>query len=1094
VSKDKGKSRLSRRLAIAAAVLAALVVAAALLLPVLVDVNQYRGLIQTEAEKALGRPVTLGRMSMSLFPAFGIKVEEPAVAGLLTARSLTVGARLWPLIFGGTIELSRVILDHPEITITRKADGSWDVEDLGAGAGGATDAPEEGAGRGFSLSRLGIAGGLVHLRSMARRGAPESSVDLQLDLEASLDMPAGGDLTAAFDGNVKSAGIELDLSGKVSREAGTTRFDVSVGRSAIEVQRARALAAVAGFDWPVPEGVLESPSLGLSGQAEGRIGASGPERIALSGVTITDADVRLSRDRRGVWNVAALAGGDTKPPGGGGDAGPEVIVSNLSLDNARLRLHDESSGASGAAVDLELADLSLRIEKYEPGKPVTLSLKTRMAPGKGAIAIDGTLPTWIGKDSVFPIDARVDLSSVEVAPLAGYLKSLLDTDAKSGTVSVSATVDGDYPRKVRAKGTLSLDAVKVEAAPKPVTAKADFDLAAADGARRIEIASLQVGFGDSRLSVQGTIDNRGAGTIADLTVPPASVDAADLVSVIAVAGVELPVTFTASSPVRLEARIRGDLAKPAALDLTGSVEVARATLQHASMAKPLEKVEGKVTLRKDGFDVTGFSGVIGSSDVSGRMSVKGFDASDVTFALTSKHADFWELMSFIRGDEGASGGAPAAATPAGGDDPLARIAAKGTLAIGEGSFGTLAFRQLDCGLSLDRKVIRLDPVGMSLYGGTMNGSASMDMNRDPAVYAVTASTAAIDTDALLSAVLDMKGMLAGALSANMSVRASGSTLDQVLSAAKGSGSVRIENGRVGAINVLKVLSRASDVLGERSLQEVSGRLAKEGTDFSLMTADLQVSDGKISSGNLSLKSPDLDLKDDGTLDMLAGTIQVEGEIVFSEALSQAMVQEKSKAADYFWDGKRERVALPLTMAGPLDAPMPNIDWKTAGGRLARRRAEDSVRGRLEKAGLGDLLGSKPATPPRVAPQAPQPSEPAPPAPEAVEGLSARIEETELAGNILMRDLRIKGSLSGTAISAAEVVVQDAGGRAIHKESLMKKVEKFYQSHDRSAPASITFRITVDGKKLLTAKGDLEILVTVRDAEGHETTGRSRVRR
>ncbi len=1092
VSENTGKSRLLRRLAIAGGVVAALIVILALLLPVLVDVNQYRGLIQSEAEKALGRPVTLGEMSLTLFPAFGIKVQNPEVKGLLTARSLTVGARLWPLVFGGTIELNRVVLEHPEITVTKKADGSWDVQELGAG--GSAEAAQERPARGFTLSRLRVADGLVHLRSAAARGGAPAEVDLQLDLTASLDMPAGGDLSSSFDGSLKSEGLELALSGELRRQAGTTRFDVTLSKSDIAVERARELARVAGFAWPVPEGLLRSRSLQASGHAEGALGDKGLVRIALSGVTLSGADVQLTRDRRGVWNVAALTGGGSSAAGEPASAGPDVTIKDLSLEGAHLTIRDESSGAGGSPVELELSDLGLKVDSYEPGKPVTLHLRSGVTPGKGSIRVDGTLPTAFDRDASSPIDASLELSSIEVASVAGYLKSLLDVAAESGRVSAQATIGGTYPARVTGKGTLSLDAVKVAAAPKPVTAKASFDLAAADAARRIDIADLTVEFGDSRLAVRGKLDNQPQSTIADLEIPPASVNAADLTSLLAVAGVELPVTFSATSPVKLQANVRGDLRNPSALDLTGSVEVAGGTLQHPSMTRPLEQLAGKVTLRKDGFDVTGFTGVVGGSDVGGRMTVNGFDASDVTFALTSRHADFWELMSFIRSDEGATG-APSPGPSAPGGDPLARIAAKGTLAIADGSFGALAFKDLDCGLALQKKVIRLDPVSMSLYAGTMKGSASMDLNPDPAEYTVTATTAGIDTNALLTSVLDMKDMLAGSLSADVTVRASGASLDGVLAAAKGSGSVKIENGRVGAINILKVLSRASDVLGEQSLKEVSGRLAKDGTDFSLMTADLKVGSGKITSGNLTLSSPDLDLRDDGTLDMLKGTIDIAGEVVFSDAVSRAMLQEKSKAADYFWDSKRERVALPLTMAGPLDAPTPNIDWKTAGGRLAQRRVEETVAGRLEKAGLGGLLGSKSEAAPKAAPPsttAPPPSAPA--APAGPGGLDAAIEETELAGNILMRDLKIKGTVSGTGIAAADLVVKDESGRKIHQESLMKKVEKYYQSHDRSAPATITFRATVDGKQLLAAKGDVEVTVTVRDAEGHETTRTSKVRK
>lgn len=110
------KPRLVIRIAIAVGVAGVLVAVGLLALPALVDVNQYRGLIQSQAQQALGRRVTLGRMSLSVFPSFGIKVDEAEVKGLLRARSLTVVARLLPVVFSGRVELSRFALERPEIT------------------------------------------------------------------------------------------------------------------------------------------------------------------------------------------------------------------------------------------------------------------------------------------------------------------------------------------------------------------------------------------------------------------------------------------------------------------------------------------------------------------------------------------------------------------------------------------------------------------------------------------------------------------------------------------------------------------------------------------------------------------------------------------------------------------------------------------------------------------------------------------------------------------------------------------------------------------------------------------------------------------
>ncbi len=54
-----------RKLGILLAVVIVLLVAGALIVPHLVDVNSYHGQIQAQLEKKLGRPVSLGQMKSS---------------------------------------------------------------------------------------------------------------------------------------------------------------------------------------------------------------------------------------------------------------------------------------------------------------------------------------------------------------------------------------------------------------------------------------------------------------------------------------------------------------------------------------------------------------------------------------------------------------------------------------------------------------------------------------------------------------------------------------------------------------------------------------------------------------------------------------------------------------------------------------------------------------------------------------------------------------------------------------------------------------------------------------------------------------------
>lgn len=1095
MSQHDGGLRKHRWLLITAAVAGLLVILTALLLPVLIDINSYRGLIQERAEAALGRKVTLGPMSLSVLPRLGIAIQDPEVEGLLRAESLIVGVRLMPLLLSGTIDVRKVVLERPEVTLARDSQGAWNLGLLGA-SGEAAPPPGDAAretGRSFKLGSLVVKDALLRLRDESG-STGERTLEARLSLAGSIDVN-GEEVRAEFDGTVATEGLSVTARGSLSMTASVADFDVVIDRSTIDLPRTRRMAAAWGIDWPLPQGLIESKDLTLGGRAAGRLVDGGLTDLRLTDIVIKKADLRLERSHDGRWNFEAL-GGAAGEPGGGPheEEWPSVTARNLRLAEASVSLHDEATGVSAPA-DLALLDLLLVVDELAPGKPLHMELQAGVEPA-GRVEIQGEVPmALVAGRGEATLDLEVSLEGVGLEGLAAYLESLLGLQARGGTVSTRMRLQGDYPQRIEAEGSLALERIRAAVIPEEVTARVEFDISATDSLGKLRIDHLEAQVNDSHVSLKGSIDNSVPGTVVDLEVLPTTVDAKDLRHLLAISGTSIPVEFSSGEPIRLQARVKGDVRGEGALDLSGSLEVSDFTFRHPMMEAPMEQVNGKLALEKDGFQVSGFSGVIGGSDVSGSLSVAGFGAPRVTFDLASRRADFWELLSFL--EEGPAGAAPGAVgegdSGSSGDDYLKKIAARGELTIGEGSFGSLVFTNLKTTLALREKVVSLDPVSMNLYEGTMSGSASMDMSQDPPVYTVSARASGIDTDALLVANLDLKDTLAGALSGEVSLTATGAEREAVLKNARGSGDIRMEDGRVGAVNVLGVLSRASGLLGERSLQEVSDRLARQGTEFSVLGAGLKVGSGAIRSSNLTMESPDLNLAGRGDLDMLAGTIEIEGQIIFSEALSQSMVEEESRAVEYFWDTGLGRVNLPLKLAGPIDAPTPNIDWGTAGRNLVRRRLQEGsgVREKLEKAGLGELLGGKETRPPQRTAEEKKEALELPP-PSAGE-LEIVVTGTEITSGLLP-DLTIKGKLRGTAITRAHVVIRDERDRVIHEASLMEKVRKFYATNDPQVPAQMSFRVKVGGKDLILAKGNLMALITLEDAAGHRSTEEVEVKR
>ena len=123
-----------RKVGIAIGVIVVLLLGAALIVPHLIDVNQYHGQIQSQLEKRLGRKVTLGKMALRLFPpAFNVEnttiAEDPQFASgrpFATADKLAVSVKFWPLL-RKQLEVNSLELVHPHIELVRNGQGVWNL-------------------------------------------------------------------------------------------------------------------------------------------------------------------------------------------------------------------------------------------------------------------------------------------------------------------------------------------------------------------------------------------------------------------------------------------------------------------------------------------------------------------------------------------------------------------------------------------------------------------------------------------------------------------------------------------------------------------------------------------------------------------------------------------------------------------------------------------------------------------------------------------------------------------------------------------------------------------------------------------------------
>ena len=161
-----------------------LMVLAILLLPQLVNLDKYRGILANRVSKVLGREVKLGSVRVDLWGGIGAEAKGIQIAQapgfgtepFVAANALRVHVRFLPLL-RGQLRVSTAILDEPRIRLVHTQDGRWSIDDLiKASTPPSPTKPPAEAGRpgkapllgGLFLNEVAVKNGQITLLDQAR--------------------------------------------------------------------------------------------------------------------------------------------------------------------------------------------------------------------------------------------------------------------------------------------------------------------------------------------------------------------------------------------------------------------------------------------------------------------------------------------------------------------------------------------------------------------------------------------------------------------------------------------------------------------------------------------------------------------------------------------------------------------------------------------------------------------------------------------------------------------------------------------------------------------------------------------------------------
>lgn len=133
-------ARLKKPLTIAA-IIVVVIVLVLIITPFFINADQFRPEIEQALSQELGRKVQLGHVSVSLFSG-SLSVDQISISDdpaysaepFLTAKSLSIGIDVMPLIFSRDLRVHSLNFNSPHLQLLRTASGEWNFATLGTPA------------------------------------------------------------------------------------------------------------------------------------------------------------------------------------------------------------------------------------------------------------------------------------------------------------------------------------------------------------------------------------------------------------------------------------------------------------------------------------------------------------------------------------------------------------------------------------------------------------------------------------------------------------------------------------------------------------------------------------------------------------------------------------------------------------------------------------------------------------------------------------------------------------------------------------------------------------------------------------------------
>jgi len=251
-------------------------------------------------------------------------------------------------------------------------------------------------------------------------------------------------------------------------------------------------------------------------------------------------------------------------------------------------------------------------------------------------------------------------------------------------------------------------------------------------------------------------------------------------------------------------------------------------------------------------------------------------------------------------------------------DSLRSLNLNGELNVGQLTYSNLNLQNLALEVNASDGQLALAPISANLYQGSYRGDIRLSVASDVPVASVDTNLESINLAPLLRDFMDAT-YISGIGNINLSLTGRGTDTATIKRNLNGAGSLALQDGVLEGVDVGSVLTQVETMIRERRPATV---VRGERTPFDTFSANIDVSNGIVTSDNLLIESSGFDVTGQGTLVNLANDT-----IAFNLI---ALVDENPATDERAYDIGGYR--LPIACTGTLNNPscLPDIQAIIAG--------------------------------------------------------------------------------------------------------------------------------------------------------------------